>query len=171
MLPNQVCRRTFAHPKGAACAALLLLLGGCSSMPFLSNEPPSLEFTLVADPMLNSCGQDRGLPLFFHVVQVTDASLLTGTTPEQVWTREDQIFGDALLKDAQQKSFYEDFVDPGKSKVIAVERNPKAKYVIFLGNYCQSQNACWYYTSPLKKTGGQKVSLALGSSCVTSIKR
>jgi type VI secretion system VasD/TssJ family lipoprotein len=141
--------------------ALASLLGaaGCSKVPVVGG-PAKARVRVTASADLNDCGKGAASPLTYRIVQVTDASAMTGTTLAQVWGREDKLLAAAYVTRSQ------DSVDPGGKRDIGVELDPKAKAVIVIGNFCKSEGSCWYYVAQRKGGGGMSIRLAAASDCL-----
>jgi type VI secretion system VasD/TssJ family lipoprotein len=156
-----------SHPQaakhfGAAAlvvASLALLLPSCAKVGLGGGAP---KVSVRASTDCNSCGRASGYPLTFRVLQVTDASVLSGMTLTQLWDKEEKLLGPALLDKREA------FVDPGRSVSIALEKKPGATAVIVVGNYCQSREQCWYYAQPLSQ--GRTVKLLAGADCLSVAK-
>ncbi len=120
----------------------------------------SVSLTLTATPECNNCGKASGQPLEFEVLQVTNPAAISGTSLVQVWSNEKTLFGDALLtRDTGS-------IVPGSKQPFAYARNPKAKAVIVVGNFCKPEGSCWYFTQSLSK--GSKMALEAQASCLAS---
>ena len=149
------------RPGGAVALAIAMLLSaGCAKLPFMGKS--SLHVTLTAAKDCNSCGKPNGYPLTYRVLQVTDASAITGATLTQFWDREDKLLGAALLKKS------ESHIDPGGKAELAVDKAPGVTAMIVEGNFCKTSGSCWYYVQPLAKGGSVK--LVAGSTCITVAK-
>lgn len=147
----------------AVGAALMAALSSCSKLPFVGG-PPTLKINLTTIPTSNSCGGSTGYPLTVRVLQVTDASGLSGTTVLQAWDKEGQLLGDALLGKPVQ-----DVIDPGMSKEWELERDPKAKAVVVMANFCKTEASCWHLVHKLKGGGGAKIKVTFDESCVREV--
>jgi type VI secretion system VasD/TssJ family lipoprotein len=143
-----------------ACAALLPL-AACAKVPVVGGKP-QLTVRLTAIANSNSCGKAAGYPLTYRVIQATDASALTGISLVQLWDREDKALGAAFLSKS------EDVIDPGTKKEFKVERNPKAKFAVVVGNFCKAQGACWSVIQPLSK--GSTIRLSVDANCFQEAK-
>jgi len=137
-------------------AIVVATLGGCSA---LKPGNKALQISITATRDCNSCGKPGGYPLTYRVLQVTDASVVTGMSLSQLWGKEEALLGPALLDKK------ESFIDPGATKVLPVERKPGATAFIIVGNFCKADGSCWYYPQPLAKSA--KVKLTAGASCLT----
>ena len=144
----------------AAGAVALACAGGCAKAPLIGKG--SLHVTLVAAADCNSCGKASGYPLTYRVLQVSDASALTGASLTQLWDKEDKLLGAALLKKTEA------YIDPGQSKELPVTRAPGATAMVIVGNFCKTKGSCWYFVQPLAKGGAIK--LTAGSSCFAAAK-
>lgn len=141
-----------------AAIALVAMAGvaGCSSVGLGGKK--SISLALEATPQCNNCGKSSAQPLEFAVLQVTDPAAITGTSLVQIWGKEKALFGDALLtRDTGS-------IVPSTKAPYAYERNPKAKAVIVIGNFCKPDGNCWYYTQSLSK--GSKLTLRAEASCL-----
>jgi len=162
---------SFSHPIAlslaiaAAAALAAAVLGSCSKLPLVGGEP-ELKIKLAATPTCNSCGESTGYPLTVRVLQVTDASGLSGASLVQVWDREGQLLGDALLGKPVQ-----DVLDPGIKKEWKIERDPKAAAVVVMGNFCKTEGSCWYFVRKLEGGGGASLDLYLDENCVREVRR
>lgn len=141
----------------AACG--LVALSGCAAVG-LGGGPLKVVMTATKD--CNNCGRPTGYPLTFRVLQVTDASVISGMTLTQLWDKEEKLLGSALLDRR------EGFVDPGRSVTLPLERKPGATAVIVIGNFCQSRDICWYYAQSLSKGG--RIKLVAGADCLSVAK-
>jgi type VI secretion system VasD/TssJ family lipoprotein len=110
----------------------------------------------------NSCGKEAGYPLTYRVLQVTDASVLTGVSLTQLWGKEAALLGPALLDTK------ESFIDPGQKKQLPIEKKPGAAAMVVVGNFCKPRGQCWYYAQPLSKGGSVK--LVAGTDCLSAAK-
>jgi type VI secretion system VasD/TssJ family lipoprotein len=147
----------------AACAAAAILsLACCAKVPLVGGKPV-LTIELTAGPMCNSCGKSEAHPLWFRVLQVTDATGLSGTRPEQIWDREAKFLGPALLNDPKTT---ENVIDPGTQKTFTFPRDPKAKSVVVIGNFCKTQGSCWCLVKPLQGGGGVRISAFADQFCL-----
>ncbi len=155
--------RRFRLAVAVSAMAAVLLLASCAKVPLVGGKA-AITLELAAGPMCNSCGKSEAHSLWFHVLQVADASGLSGTRPEQVWDQEAKFLGAALLNDPKQA---ENVIDPGSQRTFTFPRDPKAKYVVFVGNFCKTRGACWYYVRPLKGGGGTKLNLFVDNFCVS----
>lgn len=138
----------------AAAALVLLALSGCGA--------PMLKLTLVASPDLNKCGKATGYPLTYRVLQVTDPSVLSGMSLTQLWNKESNLLGPALL---DRREFV---VDPDQTRTVPIERKPGAVAVVVVGNFCRPRGSCWYHAQPLSKGGSVK--LTAGADCLSATK-
>lgn len=141
------------HAHGTALVLLVvsaLLATGCAS---------TLKVTLTAAPDLNSCGKPAGYPLTYRILQVTDASVVTGMSLTQLWGKEAALLGPALLDTK------ESFIDPGAKKRLPIEKKPGAAGIIVVGNYCKPRGDCWYVARPLSK--GTSLKLVAGPDCLS----
>lgn len=121
-----------------------------------------LKMTVVAAPDLNKCGKATGYPLTYRVLQVTDPSVLSGMSLTQLWNKESNLLGPALL---DRREFV---VDPGQTVSVPVERKPGAVAVVVVGNFCRPRGSCWYHAQPLSK--GKSVKLTAGADCLSATK-
>jgi type VI secretion system VasD/TssJ family lipoprotein len=132
----------------------LFLLSGCA-VKGLGKRSLSVSLTAAAD--CNSCGRPTGNPLQYRVLQVKDASVMTGMALTQLWDKESEKLGAALLDRREA------FIDPGKTQRLQVVRKPEATAMIVVGNFCRSRGTCWYYAQPLSQGGSVK--LVAGADC------
>ena len=145
----------------------LLGLSSCSLLPFLHGKPViRVKFTTSAD--LNNCGKAGTAPLTLRVFQVTDASALTGerTTLSRVWRHETDEFGTVLVG-----SPLEQVLRAGQPAELSLDRDPKAKAVVVVANFCKTQGSCWFVVRPLKGGGGAKLELNAGATCLQETRR
>jgi type VI secretion system VasD/TssJ family lipoprotein len=141
-------------PAFAALVALVALTSGCGMM----GGKKSIQISLEAGADCNNCGKDSSQPLEFAVLQLTDASAITGTSLVQIWGKEKNLFGDALLtRDTGS-------IIPRSTQPFVYARDPKAKAVLVIGNFCRPDGNCWYYSQLLSR--GSKISLKAGASCL-----
>jgi len=137
--------------------ALLLLAAGCGMM----GGKKSIQLSLEATAQCNTCGKTSAQPLEFAVLQLTDASAITGTSLVQIWGKEKALFGDALLtRDTGS-------IIPNSKQPFAYQRDPKAKAVIVIGNFCKPEGTCWYFSQLLSR--GSKLSLRAEASCLAVV--
>ena len=155
--------RAFRLAGGIAAAAALSVTASCSALPFIGGKP-SVRLVMEAAPLVNSCGEAKGLPLTVRVLQVSDASALSGITLDRLWDREEKVLGSALLARGDA------IVDPGTRKEVKFDRVSQAKSVVVVGNFCKAEGACWYVIKPLKG-GGATLKLSLGPTCLQETKR
>ena len=142
-----------------AAGLVVLPLSGCSAIG-LGKKSVSVSLTASAD--CNNCGKASAQPLEFEVLQVSDPGPIAGTSLAQVWGKEKDLFADKLLtRDTGS-------IVPGAVKQpFAFERNPKAKAVIVIGNFCKPDGNCWYFSQDLSK--GSKLALEAGASCLARV--
>ncbi len=148
--------------RSRVAGALLLaavLLAGCAKVP-LVGKTQGLRVTMTAEGTCNSCGQSTGYPLTYRVVQVKDASALTGTTLTQVWDKEEKILGSAFV------SKTEAVIDPGQTRALPIARAKDATAMVVIGNFCKTKGSCWYYVQPF--ASGGSVKLTAGSTCFSA---
>lgn len=142
----------------ALAAFVLAALAGCSMMGM---GKKSISLSLEATPQCNTCGKASAQPLEFAVLQVTDAAPITGTALVQIWGKEKNLFGDALLtRDTGS-------IVPSSKQPFVYERNPKAKAIVVIGNFCKPDGSCWYFTQSLAK--GSKLVLRAEASCLAQV--
>src|SRR5882672_5375304 len=123
--------------------ALLSLLALSSCMPLGGKK--SVQLSIEATPQCNTCGKSSAQTLEFAVIQVTDPAAITGTSLVQIWGKEKALFGDALLtRDSGS-------IVPSSKQPFAYERNPRAKAVIVIGNFCRPDGNCWSVVQSLSK--------------------
>lgn len=140
-----------------AVLALAPFVAGCGIM----GGKKSIQLSVEAGPECNNCGKDSPQPLEFAVLQLTDASAITGTSLVQIWGKEKNLFGDALLtRDTGS-------IIPRSTQPFAYQRDPKAKAVLVIGNFCKPDGNCWYFSQLLSK--GSKLNLKAGSSCLSVV--
>lgn len=144
----------------AAAGLAIGILSGCAKAPLVGKG--ALHVVLAATKDCNNCGKPSGYPLTYRVLQVTDASALTGTSLTQLWDKEEKLLGPALLKKTEA------YIDPGQSRELPVERAPGVKALVVVGNFCKSRGSCWYFVQPLSQGG--TVRLTAGPSCFTAAK-
>jgi type VI secretion system VasD/TssJ family lipoprotein len=162
---------SFCHPIvpsvaiAAASVLTLAVLGSCSKLPLVGGDP-ELKIKLAATEKCNSCGESTGYPVTVRVLQVTDASGLSGASLVQVWDREDQLLGDAMLGKPVQ-----DVLDPGTNREWKIGRDPKAAAVVVMGNFCKTEGSCWFFVRKLEGGGGASLDLYLDESCVREVRR
>lgn len=140
----------------AVLLAVLATLGTLSCARGGGKRTFTLQLESVAQA--NSCGQASGNSLNFRVVQVTDATPISGVPLSSVWDREDRVFGAAFVA---KKDGY---VDPGVQKVrFQYELDAKAKAVVFVGSFCKPAGECWYVTRTLDR--GRTLRLVIDEFC------
>lgn len=136
--------------------ALALLAGGC-----MMGGKKSVQLSLEATDQCNTCGRASAQPLEFAVLQLTDASAITGSSLVQIWGKEKALFGDALLtRDTGS-------IVPNSKQPFVYARDPKTKAILVIGNFCKPDGNCWYYSHSLSK--GSKMSLKAEASCLTVV--
>lgn len=126
-------------------------------------KPRAQTFEIVSAPDANSCGKETGNSLYFRVLQVTDVSPLDGLTLAQIWDREEIVLGPALVAKV------EDHVDADSSRVLSIKRDPKAKAIVVIGNFCKTEGTCWRIVHPV--SAGSKLKLKVDASCLSVVKR
>jgi type VI secretion system VasD/TssJ family lipoprotein len=154
------------QPQGGRFLGLAVLLLALAVMPGCAASKKllkgGLKVTLTAAPECNSCGKASGYPLQYRVLQVTDASVISGLSLTQLWDKEDKLLGKALLEKREA------FIDPGKTSALSLERKPGATAMIVVGNFCRGSGTCWYHVQPFSQGGSVK--LLAGSDCFTVAK-
>jgi type VI secretion system VasD/TssJ family lipoprotein len=155
---------------GLALAVLVVALAvsSCSLLPFMRGKPViRVSFTATAD--LNSCGKSGSAPLTLRVFQVTDASALTGegTTLSQVWQKADAGLGAAFIGPDQKRRL----VVGQPAEEITLDRDPKARAVVVVGNFCKTQGSCWFIVRPLKGGGGANFGVTASATCLQETRR
>jgi type VI secretion system VasD/TssJ family lipoprotein len=151
-------RLRIARAGVAGLLAAALVVCACAKVPIVGGKP-SVKVAFTATPDCNSCGRPTGYPLTVRLLQVSDASAMTGVTLAQLWDREDKVMGAALIAKT------DDVIDPGTRKEWKVETDSKARAVIVVGNFCRAEGTCWYLVKPLKG-GGASLKVALEASCL-----
>jgi type VI secretion system VasD/TssJ family lipoprotein len=149
----------------AVSIVLAATLSSCSKLPLVGGKP-TLKVDMTATATCNSCGAAVGYPLTVRVLQVTDASAMTGASLVQFWDRESQVLGEALLGKPVQ-----DVLDPGSKKEWKLDRDPKAKAVVVVGNFCKTEGSCWNYVQELEGDGGASLELYFDEACVREVRR
>jgi type VI secretion system VasD/TssJ family lipoprotein len=147
--------------------AVAFTVSSCSLLPFMRGKPViKVSFTATAD--LNSCGKAGSAPLHLRVFQVTNASALTseGTVCSKVWKKEAEALGSTFIEPAEQQVLM-----VGQPLEIRLERDPKARAVVVVGNFCKPQGSCWFIVKPLKGGGGAKLFVTAGAACLSETKR
>ena len=115
-----------AAVRAAGAAALVyvaLSAAGCAKAPRIGKG--SLHIVLTAEGTCNSCGQATGYPLTYRVLQVKDASALTGTTLTQVWDKEEKIC-DALVASGYLTNVHIAVANAGARRTQIADRLRKA---------------------------------------------
>jgi type VI secretion system VasD/TssJ family lipoprotein len=146
--------------------AVALAVSSCSQLPFLRGKPViCVSFTAAAD--LNSCGKSGSAPLTLRVFQVTDASALTSerTTLSRVWNEPEE------LKPVLVGPVPQQVLVVGTPAEIRLDRDPKARAVVVVGNFCKTQGSCWFIVRPLKGGGGAKLDVTAAATCLQETKR
>jgi len=142
----------------AVALALAAMTAGCGG---IMGGKKSIQLSLEATDQCNTCGRPNAQPLEFAVLQVTDASAITGTSLVQIWGKEKALFGDALLtRDTGS-------IVPSSKQPFVFQRDPKARAVVVIGNFCKPEASCWYFTKSLDK--GSKIQLKAEASCLTVV--
>ncbi len=142
---------------GLIALALASLVAGCGMM----GGKKSIQLSLEATAQCNTCGKASAQPLEFAVLQLTDASAITGTSLVQIWGKEKALFGDALLtRDSGS-------IVPNSKQPYVYQRDPKAKAIVVIGNFCKPEANCWYFSQLLSR--GSKLSLRAEASCLTVV--
>lgn len=137
--------------------ALAFMIAGCGMM----GGKKSVQLSLEATSQCNTCGRASAQPLEFAVLQLTDASAITGTSLVQIWGKEKALFGDALLtRDTGS-------IVPNSKQPFVYSRDPKTRAILVIGNFCKPDGNCWYYSQSLSK--GSKLSLKAEASCLTVV--
>jgi len=147
--------------------AVALTVSSCSLLPFMRGRPViCVSFTAAAD--LNSCGKSGSAPLTLRVFQVTDVSALTSERVilSQLWRNEETVLGSVFVGPAQQQVLV-----VGQPAELRLDRDPKARAVVVVGNFCKTQGSCWFIVSPLKGGGGAKLGVTAGATCLQETKR
>ena len=150
-----------------AALAVALAVSSCSLLPFMHGKPV-IRVSLTATADLNSCGKSGSAPLTLRVFQVTDASVLTGerTTLSRLWRNEPEELGPAFIGPALQQVLV-----VGQPAEIRLDRDPKARAVVVVGNFCKTQGSCWFIVRPLKGGGGAKLDVTAAATCLRETKR
>jgi len=128
---------------------------------------PVISVSFTAAPDLNSCGKSGSAPLTLHVFQVTDASALTseGVTLSRVWRHEPEALGQALIG-----SVLPQVLVVGQPAEIRLDRDPKARAVVVVGNFCKTKGSCWFIVKPLKGGGGARLDVTAAATCLSETK-
>ncbi len=142
----------------AAAAALLAACLGCAKIPLIGGKP-AVSMRVTATQDCNSCGRPVGYPLTLRILQVTDATGMTGASLAQLWDHEDKLLGASLIAKS------EEVLDPGSRKEWKVGADPKAKAVVVVGNFCKTEGNCWFLTKPMKG-GSASLKLKADASCL-----
>jgi type VI secretion system VasD/TssJ family lipoprotein len=147
--------------------AVALTVSSCSLLPFMHSKPMiRVSFTAAAD--LNSCGNAGSAPLHLRVFQVTNASVLSneGTVCSEVWKKEKEALGSVFIEPAESY-----VLAVGQPLEISLERNPKARAVVVVGNFCKPQGSRWFIVKPFKGGGGAKFGVTAGATSLSETKR
>jgi type VI secretion system VasD/TssJ family lipoprotein len=162
MRPDPVPSRS-SRALGACLIALALFsIASCAKVP-LVGKTPTVSLTITSTADANSCGKGTGNSLYFRVLQVTDASSVTGLTLAQLWDKEEKVLGPALL------SKKEDVIDAGSTRELKLDRAPTAKAIVVVGNFCNTDGACWRVIHPT--SAGSRLNLKVDASCLSEAKR
>ena len=147
-----------------ACAALsfVVALGSCAKVPVVGGKPQiSLRLSSTADA--NSCGRGTGNSLYFRVLQLSDATAVSSLSLAQLWDKEDKVLGAALVAKS------EDVIDAASRREIKIERNPGAKAIVVVGNFCKTEGSCWRVIRPV--SAGTSLTLQVDASCLSEAKK
>jgi len=157
-------QQAFPGTNAILAAALVAVLSGCAHVPMVSKSGFNLALTTTAT--LNNCGKSTAFPLQYRVLQVSDASPLAGMRLERLWDHEGDMLGGALVWKGPAMS-----ITPGtKRKDEPVAIDPRTKAIVVLGNFCKTNESCFYYVQSVAK---KKVDLELtaDATCLTPTKR
>jgi type VI secretion system VasD/TssJ family lipoprotein len=149
---------------GAWCVVVLVVaaLVSCAKVPIVGGKP-QISLKLTSTTVANSCGKGTGNSLYFRVLQVTDATAVGSLTLAQLWDKEDKVLGPALVARS------EDVIDAASSREIKIERDPKAKAIVVVGNFCKTEGTCWRVIRPV--SAGTSFKLQVDASCLSEAKR
>lgn len=144
-----------------ALALACLLAGPAFALPFIGGGGGKVTVTIKGDPNSNNCGGGTASALKVRVFAVADEAAIRTVLNNKTlsWSKQMEAAGANVLGKP-----VEDFIAPGTSKTIVLERDAKATVVVVEGNYCKKTGADWYYVHPAKK---KKLSLTSGATGFT----
>jgi type VI secretion system VasD/TssJ family lipoprotein len=164
MKPERLVRKAL---RLAPAMAALLVLGasfGCAAMGKGTPKGGRVTLKLTATSRLNNCGKSVPQRLYYRVIQVTDAAPLAGMKLENIWDRESEMLGGAFISRGSDLS-----IEPNASRPDPpVTLDPRTKAVVVIGNFCQTQGSCYYFSLaiPEKKKKALALDLTADSTCI-----
>lgn len=144
-----------------ALALACLLAGPAFALPFIGGGGGKVTVTLKADANSNNCGGGTASALKVRVFAVADEAAIRTVLNNKTlsWSKQMEAAGANVLGKP-----VEDFIAPGTTKTIVLERDPKATVIVVEGNYCKKSGADWYFVHPAKK---KKLGLTSGATGFT----
>ena len=133
----------------ASAVLVCAVLAGCAKAPLVGKG--TLHVVLTAATDCNSCGKASGYPLTYRVLQVTDASPLTGASLTQLWDKEEKLLGPAFLKKR------ESVINPGQTLDLPIEREKGVTALVVVGSFCKTRGSSWYQVQPVDESGTVKL--------------
>lgn len=159
MKTNRISRLTL-------CLFLVVLLGGCSYMPFWGDEDRVLATTIVASSKLNPNADGRPSPL---VVNVYELKSVTFFETAEFFTLVDNprnALGDDLIKQREVA------VKPGDAVDLTIKPHSDTNYVGVVASYQDISKADWRKTVAVPPEGEARLVINLEARAVTlAIKR
>jgi type VI secretion system VasD/TssJ family lipoprotein len=146
----------------APACAVLLVLASCAKVPLVGGKP-TIGLKLSSSADANSCGKGTGNSLYFRVLQLSDATAVASLSLAQLWDKEEKVLGPALLAKS------EDVIDAASRRELKIPRDPKAKAIVIVGNFCKTDGTCWRVIRPV--SAGTNITLQVDASCLSEAKR
>jgi type VI secretion system protein VasD len=142
-----------ASPVRALCNAIwcalaltaLAPLGGCGGSKPPPASPCSLPVTIdvTASERLNPDENAQSLPTVVRVLQLTHAARVEEADFVQLWERLEDTLGDQLVQKQELTVF------PGKREPLAIELDPKSRFLVGMAVFRQPTGTQWRSIVPL----------------------
>lgn len=121
-----------------ACLSLALMATGCAKRIAQQCEtPPPFHVVLDVSEQVNPDARGRSLPTVVQVLQLKDSARLERAGFRDLWGRSEELLKDDLLQTA------EFVVAPGQTSQRWLQRDPKARFVLTMGQFRQPLGYSW----------------------------
>lgn len=138
---SEACAR-FGRLGGRLLLTLLLAATASTSCvkriaPAVCETPPPFQVVLDVSEQINPDPRGRSLPTVVQVLQLKDSVKLERAGFRDLWNRPKEYLGEDLLQVAEFT------VTPGQKLQRWIQRDPKARFVLTMGNFRQPLGYSW----------------------------
>lgn len=150
----------------ATLSALLFVCVFASAafaLPFIGGGGKT-TVTITASADCNNCGAGTASALKVRVFAAADEAAIRTVLNNKTlgWSKQMEAAAANVLGKPS-----EDFVAPGSTKSIVLQRDDKATVVVVEGNFCKKTGADWYFIQPAKKKSLKLTAGATGFTLTT----